>query len=91
MLATSQLYGIQYTHTQVGSYVQLYMYRLATSQWHILVLDSEDLAMELWDLIEAVPVDDGVDQQEPLSRVHVLLSHGTELLQENSSDLLINS
>lgn len=91
MLATSQLYGIQYTRTQVGSYVQLYMYRLATSQWHILVLDSEDLAMELWDLIEAVPVDDGVDQQEPLSRVHVLLSHGTELLQENSSDLLINS
>ena len=57
---------------------------------NILVLDSEDLAVELWDLIEAVPVDDGVDQQEPLPCVHVLFSHGTELLQENSSDLLIN-
>ena len=47
---------------------------------HSLVLHSEYLPVELWYLIKAVPVDDGVDQEKPFACVHVLFSHGTEFL-----------
>jgi len=42
----------------------------------ILVLDSQDLLVERANFLEGVPGGDGVDEQEPLARAHVLFPHG---------------
>jgi hypothetical protein len=41
----------------------------------VLVLDSQDLLLERHDLLVALPVGYRVNEQEALSRAHVLLSH----------------
>lgn len=46
----------------------------------VLVFHSQDLLLECSDFLEALSRRDGVDQQETLSRSHVLLSHGGVLL-----------
>lgn len=44
------------------------------------VLDSQDLFVEAWELVEAATVCHGEDEQKTLTRTHVLLPHGAELL-----------
>ena len=42
----------------------------------ILVLDSQNLLLEGHDLLEALTACDTVDQEETLTRSHILLAHG---------------
>lgn len=62
----------------------------------VLVLYSQNLLLECGDFLKALARRDGVDQQETLSRSHVLLPHGRVLLLAGSvenveqSDLLID-
>ena len=48
---------------------------------HVPVFNSENLPMKFRDLIEAVSVNDGVNKEKALPRVHILLPHRTELLR----------
>ena len=43
----------------------------------VLVLYTQNLLVEGADFLERVARSDGVDQEEPLARAHVLLAHGT--------------
>lgn len=51
---------------------------------HPPVFDSQNLAIEFWYFFKAVSVDDGVDQEEALASMHILFSHGTELLNDHN-------
>jgi len=46
----------------------------------VAILDAQDLALELGDLIEAGMIVEREDEQESFAGAHVLLPHGTELL-----------
>lgn len=49
--------------------------------WHLItILRLQDSVPELTDLIEGGPCGEGEDQQEALTSLHVLVSHGTVLL-----------